>query len=164
MIRSKYIFFTVASFLLVYNLVSCAKITNNNLSDNPSSAPYKDFLDIVVLMEQEKINKTDLNLYISNKTIDCVVFSNDYDTQIFAWVDNDWVEISNLVIFADDADVILSPAYDIYPDAVVSISPDYSNLSEQPQKVRVVFNATLCKNGMPSNKIVSDYIDIDLEK
>ena len=151
-------------FFLIFVMVGCSKNQSITSVDSPVSLPYKDFLDIRELSEGEKIRKSNLDLGITNKSNDCVLFPYDYGVQIFALIDNIWKEVPNIVEYPNKTEIILSTTSEGLSDAIVYITPDYSTLNESPRTVRVIMNANLCKNGIPTDERVIDYIDIDLGK
>jgi len=151
-------------FLLVASCVSCRQGNNADFVDYPGSVPLVDFLEITELPDVEKIREAEINLFVENKTEDCVVFPYDYGMRIFAQSNNVWEEIPNLGNYIVKSNIILTVSSGEVPFVVVYLLPDYSELKEQPSKIRVILSAYLCYDGTPSDEMVGDYIDIELEQ
>ncbi len=154
------IYFKKILFLsvIVFFLISC-KNSKNEISNNISI----DFLDISKVPVVKNNNSKVIDLYVVNKTSDCVAFAYDLGAEIFLKVNGEWIKVKNLVEDASKKDIILTSFSGIEPDTVLFINPDYANLPGKPSDIRVVVHAHLCNNGVPTDDLSSDSIEIPLE-
>ena len=157
--KYSYIFF---SFILIASLVSCRQSKGTSLEDNPSSIPIIDFVDITEITDGEKIYDDQLNFYVENKTDDCVVFPYDYGVEIYTKDENNWLQIPYLGKYMSETTITLTPYFGEHPTDVIFVLPDYSVLNERPERIRVIMQAKLCNDGVPSDEMVADFIDIEL--
>ena len=162
--KSKICLFAFACILIIVSALSCSQVVDSNPVAYPGSAPFFDFLEINEISDVKKIRSDKINLFVENISEDCVVFSHDYGLQIFTQIDNAWNEIPNLADYVVESEIVLTNASGELPFIIVYLLPDYSKLEKKLSKIRVVLNAFLCKNNIQSDVMVSDYIDIDLEK
>lgn len=144
--------------LLVLFLLSCSS-KSNKITDITSI----DFLDISKVSTDKNNNSKVVDVYVVNKTSDCVVFRYDLGTEIFLKVNGEWVKVKNLIEFASNEDVVLTASSGLEPDTVIFINPDYSMVSGDSSDIRIVLHAYLCDNGKPVNYLSSDSIEIPLE-
>jgi len=142
----------------IFLLISAC--TNNFSSKTPNTE--LDFLNISELPNDQKIYSTDLDLYITNKTSDCIVFPYDFGVQIFLKSNGDWAEVQNLNQFASTEDIILTNSSGYEPEAIVFVSPDYSSFPGEPTLAKIILHGYLCQNGKPSTELSSEHIEISL--
>ena len=164
MSRSNISIFLLICLIFIIGCVSCGKVEDKVPIDYSDSTPPVDFLEIVELTTTEKLREDELHLFIENKTNDCIVFPNDYGAQIFTRINATWVQIPNLVEYMNETEIVLTTYPGERPFISIYLLPDYSEINGTPKEIRVILHAFLCQNGNPSDKMVSDYIDIDLVK
>lgn len=153
-------------FILWPNIVSCgySYFKDDNFSKKVS-ATIVDYLNIEPLVRTPIKMGTVIDLYVANKTTDCIVFPYNYGLQIYTYKGGDWIEIPDTAIYMTKDNVTLDAKGSLFPDAVVSVSPDYSYLNSdtQTQRLRIVLIGHLCKSGFPSEKTVADYVDLNIQ-
>jgi hypothetical protein len=144
--------------LLIFLVVSC---TTNHPTD--TSVADVDFLDISVQSTDPEIGTKDIDLYVVNKTNDCVIFPYNYGLEIYFRVNGNWVKVNNLVEYFNTENRLLTSSSGIEPDGIIFIHPDYSSITDQPTNAKIILSAYLCNNGKPSSTLSKDYIEISLE-
>ena len=107
-----------------------------------------------------KTNKP-ISLMIRNASEKPIVFDKDFGTRVFLFVNDQWVEIANKTIYADDQ-TIVNPDKDFDPMNIVGtfVLPDLPDYSI-PSYVRVFVIGHVIENGKQTGKIAS-FIDIRL--
>ena len=120
----------------------------------------------VTLLETSPIKLfTTVPLYVVNKTSDCLVFPFNYGVRVFVLQNNNWIEIPDVIKYADNHDVILDARNGLYPDTMVSVNPDYSkldNISGQ-LRMRIVVVGRQCVNGVASEQQFADFIELPVQ-
>jgi hypothetical protein len=161
--NSLFIFLT--SILLIC-LCSCIHESSESKFISMVGIDFQHYLDITILSGLPIKPNTVIDLYIKNKTADCVVFPYNFGVRLFVYKNNSWIEIPNNIIYASQKDVILDPREELNFDALVSLQPDYSKLGVMPNKyqMRVVMIGHLCKGGVSSNHNTGDYIELNIEQ
>jgi hypothetical protein len=154
-------------FAIVLLLIFCG--CNQKSSDggfiSTVGTDIQHYLDITVLGGLPIKLNTVIDLYIKNKTADCIIFPYNFGAKIFVYQNLGWVEIPNNIIYASHNDVVLDPRGGVNLDALVSLQPDYSKLDAISSKyrMRIVMIGRLCKKGLPSSQKSADYIEVHVE-
>lgn len=140
----------------------CSSTADKSTFEDVAGLPIQDFAEIVKL-ESATISDEDISLYIENKTDDCIVFPNDYGTQIFyKSADGSWVSMPNLVDFPNTELIHLSDRKGIEADAVLFIRPDTKRIPIHPATLRILIAAYLCNNGIPVTELTGDFVDVEI--
>jgi len=163
-----YLFFVMAVFL--FSLTGCLSASQNTEADQPDTfaeltgLPIVDYLDITNSDNVPKQRKNDVLLVIANKRNDCVYFPYDYGMQIFAYVNNAWTKIPQIIKYTPGENIFVSSRSEGNYEALVVLQPDYSGIKvESPQRIRIVLAGYLCENGIPAEKLTGDYIELETQ-
>jgi hypothetical protein len=152
------------SLMLIFIVCTqgCGSVANIGTFEDVAGLPIQDFAEIVKL-ESATISKDDISLYIENKTDDCIVFPNDYGTQIFyKLADGSWAFVPNLVDFPNTDLIHLSDRKGIEADAVLFIRPDTKRIPIHPATLRILITGYLCNNGIPVEELTGDFVDVEI--
>jgi hypothetical protein len=148
----------IISSLMMF-LQGCKAGEENEFFSKIVNLPFTDFIEVSV-WDAPTISHDDINLYIQNKTNDCIVFPNDFGIKIFYNQEGSWKSLPNLVRTQNTEIITLTSIDDFESDAVVFIRPDYRELTKRPKTLRIVFEANLCEDGIPTKGLFVDYFDI----
>jgi hypothetical protein len=159
------LFFLCVCTIIIMFLNGCARESSNSGFSKVVGTEIQSYLNITTFYASKIKPNTDITLVIANKTSDCVVFPYNFGEKTYIYRNDGWMEIPDNVTYASHKDVVLDPKGEEYADAVVTISPDYSKIGKitNKQRIRIVLIGKLCKNGLPTNQLTADYIELNVE-
>jgi len=106
---------------------------------------------------------TSIALGLKNLTDFTIIFPSNYGLQIFAFQDNEWSRIDNLMQYIPEGNTQISPKGPDTPGQTgVDFFPDLKN-EGQPIEIRVVIQGIVYVDEMPTDEQASAYIDIVLQ-
>ncbi len=146
-------------------LSGCQNASNEDQFHKEINIDITHNLDFTLFEKPPIIIYTGVDLYVVNKTSDCIVFPYNYGVRIFVLQNDNWIEIPDVLQHAFDHNVTLDANNGPFPDAVVSVNPDYSklgNISGQ-LRMRIVVVGRQCVNGVPVDQEFADFIEVPVQ-
>jgi hypothetical protein len=161
----KVLFFLV---LLTIGFVACGYDSSEKLFADKVGAPIEDFVDIRVVGNGLTFGGSNISLYVTNKTNDCIVFPADYGFMIFAYQNGDWIKIPNKAkyeTFDNEPNIVMDSRAGLRPLVWTDVQPDYSQLQPNSAqlKIRIVLVGKLCVKGVASQRETADYIELNIQ-
>jgi hypothetical protein len=112
----------LSTLFVVVGTISCSS-EQDQLTDVSSQ------LEIDYQMGPEIPLNGEVQTWINNTTNNCISFPPDFGIKVFVKQDEDWLEVPNLVTYANKEPQVLKPKSDLFPTILVSIWPDVSSLN-----------------------------------
>ena len=81
-----------------------------------------------------------------------------------SFINGKWIDIPDKVVSLNQESIQLEPADSLFHESMTAVQPDILSIPNitLPQSIRVVLVGTICENGLPTNKKIGNYIDIDV--
>jgi hypothetical protein len=109
-------------------------------------------------------NNSRLSLVVEVITDDQIAFSKDYDARIYIYDHNKWIEIKNVMEYAEELEKgeILSPIKsDPFNSGVISLAPFYPDI-KQKLPMKIIISGHIYKDGQITSQITGGFINLTL--